>query len=181
MCLDEPQAYIPPEDELAESVFYKHDALQGHSSTESVINYTTLQGIDNDSDHGHPQEILDPDQRRPLWTWDWYLPNLNSLHLDGTIAFLFQFRMLAGCPALRHLKLNISTLENTHRRVLSLQDFIPPASFSSSSSNVDFFPESASRTQTSNGRREIMVASSLHHLALYGSWTTVLQDRSRFR
>ncbi|KAF9148625.1 hypothetical protein BG015_009632 [Linnemannia schmuckeri] len=43
------------------------------------------------------------------WTWDWQLPLLTKLELNSKFAYEFQFQMLAGCPLLKSLHLNIHT------------------------------------------------------------------------
>ncbi|KAG0276879.1 hypothetical protein BGZ95_006901 [Linnemannia exigua] len=59
---------------------------------------------------------------RPRWTWDWDLPNLTDLDLTSEFAYLFQFKMLRGCPALETLRLLTSTIDQTHARTLSESD-----------------------------------------------------------
>lgn len=97
-------------------------------------------------------------RRRTLWTWDWYLPHLDLLRLDAVFAYLFQFRMLAGCPSLRHLELNISTLDsNSHCRTLTLQEFV--------------HPDSSVNDQSDNYEQQVfIVASSVQSVLFYGVW-----------
>ncbi|OAQ32712.1 hypothetical protein K457DRAFT_16276 [Linnemannia elongata AG-77] len=60
---------------------------------------------------------------RPRWTWDWYLPMLEYLYLLGEFAYLFQFKMLTGCPQLWCLTLDIRTNDyNGHPRVITEAD-----------------------------------------------------------
>lgn len=61
---------------------------------------------------------------RPQWTWDWQLPNLDTLDLSVGFALHFQFRMLQGCPNLRELFLSIFSEEGRVKRVLTEQDFV---------------------------------------------------------
>jgi hypothetical protein len=59
---------------------------------------------------------------RPCWTWDWHLPLLTKLELTSQFAYEFQFRMLARCPALEKLELNIHTLQGQHTRTIAMSD-----------------------------------------------------------
>jgi hypothetical protein len=60
---------------------------------------------------------------RPRWTWDWQLPRLWSLSLSGETGYLFQFKMLAGCPQLKWLTLSIWTRDcEMHSRVITEDD-----------------------------------------------------------
>ncbi|KAK9766796.1 hypothetical protein K7432_003848 [Basidiobolus ranarum] len=52
------------------------------------------------------------------WTWDWNLPHLKRLDLEGESAFLFQFRLLESCPPLEYLSLSM----RKYHRVLSLDE-----------------------------------------------------------
>ncbi|KAF9330618.1 hypothetical protein BGZ91_000082, partial [Linnemannia elongata] len=72
---------------------------------------------------------------RPHWSWDWHLPHLHSLHLTSEFAYRFEFKMLMGCPELKHLFLNMLTEEKQHPRVITRADLF--TSSSSSSSNTD--------------------------------------------
>ncbi|KAG0299530.1 hypothetical protein BGZ97_003654 [Linnemannia gamsii] len=74
--------YIPPADEL-----YRSYGIRDESTTSSTPT-TTI---------------------RPKWTRDWQLLCLVSLALSSEFAFLFQFRMLQGCPALKVLELETRT------------------------------------------------------------------------
>ncbi|KAF9151520.1 hypothetical protein BG015_006565 [Linnemannia schmuckeri] len=66
---------------------------------------------------------------RPRWTWDWQLPLLTRLHLSSEFAFLFEFKMLYGCPALECLRLDIfSATPGEHTRVVCEADLCMPTS-----------------------------------------------------
>ncbi|GJJ74743.1 hypothetical protein EMPS_07101 [Entomortierella parvispora] len=97
------------------------------------------------------------DQRRSLWTWDWYLPRLDFLRLDGIFAYLFQFQMLAGCPSLSFMELNMSASDvDQHHRTLTLQDFI--------------HPDSSPNDQGNDSKQKLIVASSIQSITLCGEW-----------
>ncbi|OAQ32614.1 hypothetical protein K457DRAFT_16179 [Linnemannia elongata AG-77] len=68
-----------------------------------------------------------PTDFRPKWTWDWYLPNLVSIKLSSEFAFLFQFRMLQGCPVLQTLELEIRTSRSAHTRTITNMDMFTPS------------------------------------------------------
>ncbi|KAH7038637.1 hypothetical protein BKA57DRAFT_496396 [Linnemannia elongata] len=87
---------------------------------------------------------------RPRWTWDWYLPMLYGLCLTGESAYLFQFKMLTGCPQLWSLTLHIQTNDyNGHPRVIT---------------EDDLFIAGAGKT------RERIVAENVTEVALRGIW-----------
>ncbi|KAG0301312.1 hypothetical protein BGZ97_002831, partial [Linnemannia gamsii] len=60
--------------------------------------------------------------RRPRWTWDWHLPRLIDIDLTSEFAYLFEFRMLYGCPNLETLRLNMCTVDGLHTRTISETD-----------------------------------------------------------
>ncbi|KAG0289002.1 hypothetical protein BGZ96_007334 [Linnemannia gamsii] len=93
--------YIPPIEDL-----YRSYDLQNDSSTITLS--------------------LTPAHIRPKWTWDWHLPQLVLLELSSEFAFLFQFRMLQGCPALQSLELEIRTPTSSHRRTITSIDMFTP-------------------------------------------------------
>ncbi|KAG0069527.1 hypothetical protein BGZ90_000180 [Linnemannia elongata] len=97
----DPICFIPPLDEL-----YRSYGLQDNSATPSI-----------------PPTII-----RPNWTWDWDLPRLVSLKLSSEFAFLFQFRMLQGCPALQTLELEMRTLHAEPTRTITESDMVHPSS-----------------------------------------------------
>lgn len=73
---------------------------------------------------------LELDITRPRWTWHWHLPFLTHLHVTSEFAYLFKFKFIQGCPALKTLWLDIrSTIPGEHTRVIS------EAELSASSSN----------------------------------------------
>jgi len=76
-----PQFYPSTEDLHASVSFTQHPQSFFPSSTTAVP--TT------EMPYGTHSPTLDQPQQ--LWTWDWYLPHLESLHLDNVFALLFQF------------------------------------------------------------------------------------------
>ncbi|KAK3824128.1 MAG: hypothetical protein JOS17DRAFT_833659 [Linnemannia elongata] len=98
-------------------------------------------GIQVDSTYSWTPSVI-----RPNWTWDWHLPCLVSLTLSSEIAFLFQFRMLQGCPALRALELEIRTFTSSHSRSITDADLFTPTG-------------------------DQIIAPSLEKLRLHGPWT----------
>lgn len=63
---------------------------------------------------------------RPLrWTWDWYLPHLQTLRVEAIFAFKFDFQWLQLLPNLRDFSLDSSsTQEAMHIRSLTTDDFL---------------------------------------------------------
>ncbi|KAK3831575.1 MAG: hypothetical protein J3R72DRAFT_495532 [Linnemannia gamsii] len=96
---------------------------------------------------------------RPIWTWDWDLPNLTELQLSAEFAFRFEFRMLHGCPALLSLDLNMATRETRHTRVISEADLFLPA-----------LPANLTPMATATVARQKIVCSSLQILVMAGEW-----------
>ncbi|KAG0036724.1 hypothetical protein BGZ83_003631, partial [Gryganskiella cystojenkinii] len=119
----EAETFIPPAEELVASF---QDPDTAAATTESV---NTDEPLDQATTTTTTSSLLVP--RRPLWTWDWYLPKLTSLNLNSEFAYLFKFRMLVGCPALKSLSLMFCTYQNQHQRHLTLQDFIHPVDLAS--------------------------------------------------
>ncbi|KAG0335835.1 hypothetical protein BG004_008299 [Podila humilis] len=101
--------------------------------TQNAEMLTTVE--DDDDDDGDkdnykriPQSQYRTGRLQPLsfeaWTWDWYLPQLRDLYIDGELCFSFQFRMLAKCPSLVTLTLDLKSGQETRMgRVLTLADF----------------------------------------------------------
>ena len=59
---------------------------------------------------------------RPRWTWDWDLPRLSEIQLTSEFAYLFEFKMLHGCPALETLRLYMRTEHGHHSRLICESD-----------------------------------------------------------
>ncbi|KAF8938873.1 hypothetical protein BGZ58_011243 [Dissophora ornata] len=166
MCIGS-QCYIPPVEDLVES------------------EYTTLQDEEADTKRtpeGIPQSLRTRNYRskRPYWTWDWYLPSLQKLQLTGEFAWRFQFMMLASCPNLESLVINMATIGDSdmvidpeedqrqqsqslhvpmysHRRSIQIQDFFPP--------------RNDSRCSNHHRQEQYMVATKLKVFLLYGRWS----------
>ncbi|KAF9359129.1 hypothetical protein BGX34_008538, partial [Mortierella sp. NVP85] len=62
--------------------------------------------------------------RRPRYTWDWYLPNLCSVHLEAVFALKFDFQWLQHLPNLQRLQLDTrsSPYESPRERHITLKD-----------------------------------------------------------
>ncbi|KAF9147347.1 hypothetical protein BG015_011036, partial [Linnemannia schmuckeri] len=100
---------------------------------------------------------------RPCWTWDWDLPLLTKLELTSEFAYKFQFRMLAKCPTLEKLELNIHTLEEQHTRIITMSDlFLVPA--------FDNFPEETGH-QKQQQKQQRIVAPALQIVRMRGRWS----------
>ncbi|KAG9069475.1 hypothetical protein KI688_010378 [Linnemannia hyalina] len=114
--------FIPPIEELNQSYNIHNDnngdesGATGSTATPAILEET-------------------PQITRPRWTWDWQLPHLTQLRLSGEFAYLFEFRMLRGCPALDTLHLDMATTGRMHRRTLSMADLVPPSNGNNSSTD----------------------------------------------
>ncbi|KAF9212030.1 hypothetical protein BGZ59_007313 [Podila verticillata] len=86
----------------------------------------SLQDMDQD-DHQQDTTMeastFDLPIHRPKWTWDWYLPLLDSLQLTFEFTFHFKFQMLQGTPNLRSLCLSLYSTGHQVERVLTKDDF----------------------------------------------------------
>ncbi|KAK3845527.1 MAG: hypothetical protein J3R72DRAFT_31445 [Linnemannia gamsii] len=102
-----------------------------------------------------------PAMIRSRWTWDWELPLLTRLYLSSEFAYLFEFKVLHGCPALEHLHLDISSATpGEHRRVVSEADFLAPTNNSWST----LLPTSQQPSS------KCLCLPSLTYLILGGEW-----------
>ncbi|KAG0287262.1 hypothetical protein BGZ96_008802 [Linnemannia gamsii] len=99
---------------------------------------------------------------RPRWTWDWDLPLLTKLELTSQFAYEFQFRMLAKCPTLEKLELNIHTLEGLHARTITMSDLFFYPTDDDSSTVI-------SRQGEHNQQR--IVAPALQIVRMRGRWS----------
>ncbi|KAF9976502.1 hypothetical protein BGZ73_008442 [Actinomortierella ambigua] len=81
--------------------------------------YTIPSAVDNPTTKmAHQRSTPFPNSH--LWTWDWQMPSLRVLDLQGDVAARFRFQWLEYCPQLRVLSLDIN---GTFRR-LDLSDFV---------------------------------------------------------
>ncbi|KAF9342796.1 hypothetical protein BGX26_006830, partial [Mortierella sp. AD094] len=101
------QSYIPP---VAEILRYEYDSKDQEAlDFKAKVDYYYNRGFaEVAGDHSVIPE--EPALKRPYWSWDWSLPNLETLHLTGEFAWRFKFNMLAGCPSLESLSLNMATI-----------------------------------------------------------------------
>ncbi|KAK3824227.1 MAG: hypothetical protein JOS17DRAFT_833787 [Linnemannia elongata] len=162
-----PRGFIPPVEELYLSYGIQDGAPTPPPSTASTI-----------------ATDLGPGTIRPCWTWDWYLPHLTRLDLKAEFAYLFEFKMLRGCPALTALYLSItSTIPGTHTRVISESDLFLPTSASirsnsdsgscsndSSSNDRSGSPPPTQQQQSTHEQRQRLFSPSVTSLSLQGDW-----------
>ncbi|KAG0280850.1 hypothetical protein BGZ95_008413, partial [Linnemannia exigua] len=119
---------------------------------------------------GEETHAATPGPARPLWTWDWHLPKLTSLTLNGEFAILFEFQMLHGCPSLELLHLNIRLIHGEYTRVLSQADFFLPAIDTTSSINKQQEPSLVWRCGKRRQGSVPIVVKRLKLLVLHGHW-----------
>ncbi|KAF9205171.1 hypothetical protein BGZ49_004390 [Haplosporangium sp. Z 27] len=137
---------------------YKGIKLQGNSAiifNPELLHHTPnlqilnlgIKTMRNQSFIPHVAQMIDCDPKPSRWTWDWNLPNLKTLQLTGEFAWRFRFIMLAGCPNLENLYLNMSRVFDDdmvtepdgdqsepqvdqeiseHQRIIQAQDFLLP-------------------------------------------------------
>ncbi|KAF9922114.1 hypothetical protein FBU30_007803 [Linnemannia zychae] len=63
---------------------------------------------------------------RPVWTWDWNLPELVNLSLKAEFAYRFQFKMLDKTPNLEFLSLSTVARSGDYKRIIEIVDLIKP-------------------------------------------------------
>lgn len=91
---------------------------------------------------------------RTQWTWDWFLPQPETLDLSIEFALHFQFRMLQGTPSLQELCLMILSTHTPVVRVLTESDFaIVPWAVSASTDETGALVGGPSTTTTSSSER----------------------------
>ncbi|KAH7038715.1 hypothetical protein BKA57DRAFT_474032 [Linnemannia elongata] len=133
--------FIPPVEELKRSY-----SLEGDDDRREDRN-------DDDNgveDGGEASQAATPRSVRPQWTWDWDLPRLSDMQLTSEFAYLFEFKMLHGCPGLETLRLHMRTEHGYHTRLIR---------------KSDLFISSAD-----DGSQERIVAPNLRKLYMNGSW-----------
>ncbi|KAF9335540.1 hypothetical protein BGZ91_010456 [Linnemannia elongata] len=96
------------------------------------------------------------------WTWDWHLPNLKALNLNGEFAMALDFRFLRFVPALEDMELKIGA---EHPRLLSIESLLPPAE-----ENI------ANNRNSDTTTMAATVAPHLHKVRFLGPWVTLDED-----
>ncbi|KAF9135926.1 hypothetical protein BGX30_011393 [Mortierella sp. GBA39] len=99
------------------------------------------------------------DIERPYWSWNWDLPLLTKLELTSAFAYKFQFRMLANCPTLEKLDLNIHTLEGQHARTITMSDLFLDSTIDDSAA------------ETGQQEQQRIVAPALQVVRMRGRWS----------
>ncbi|KAK3845491.1 MAG: hypothetical protein J3R72DRAFT_418520 [Linnemannia gamsii] len=153
---EEVESFIPPVEELNQSYgIHTEPAAMGTDAALGII--------------------------RPRWTWDWQLPFLTSLKLAFEVAYLFEFKMLHGCPSLTGLSLDIFSLTPAdHTRIVSESDLLVPItsnSIGTSSTSPSSSSTSLSSSSSSNQPMpERLCLPNLVQITLNGAW--VIDDRT---
>ncbi|KAK3845583.1 MAG: hypothetical protein J3R72DRAFT_521151 [Linnemannia gamsii] len=84
------------------------------------------QESENDSNNDYRMSLALPRSQPPVWAWDWDLPSLTTLRLSGDIAYMFQFRMLAGTPNLTYFSIDIDSITGFQQRTVRIADLLKP-------------------------------------------------------
>ncbi|KAG0311632.1 hypothetical protein BGZ97_011733 [Linnemannia gamsii] len=108
-----------------------------------------------------------PTVGRPVWSWDWYLPQLKMLDLRAEFAYRFQFKMLLGCPALQTLSLDMTSSSNQHPRHITTTELYLTG-INDTSSNISSDNSSTNGQPTSTTER--IVASTVRDVTMKGQW-----------
>ncbi|KAG0377820.1 hypothetical protein BGX24_005373 [Mortierella sp. AD032] len=145
--------FIPPVDDLERSYGTLYDTASTTTTTSAATTTETT-----------PSESVTLGIIRPHWSWNWDLPKLTILRLNGEFAFRFQFRMLRECPALIDLNLDIrSGSELQHTRVLTIADLFMPSTSD----------DPATKAKTSLDTcltSERIVAPNIREVVMNGAW-----------
>ncbi|KAG0265519.1 hypothetical protein BGZ95_003298 [Linnemannia exigua] len=146
--------FIPPVEELNRSYGIHEDISQ------DAIGAGTQES---------PTETTFPDMmRRPMWSWDWMLPQLATMTLTGEFAYRFQFHLLRGCPSLTHLTLKMATDQDNHVRILTRSDFFMQRTTIATFDDIDPTTVSASSRRRRKAIR--VIAPALISLTISGYW-----------
>ncbi|KAK3821550.1 MAG: hypothetical protein J3Q66DRAFT_367246 [Benniella sp.] len=119
-CLEElslRMAFINPDDTF---IFYRMPSPE-------ELEREDTQGTDDHEPSGMPgsNQGYQSIERRPRYTWDWHLPNLQKLDLAAVFAFMFDFQWLQYLPNLQTLQLSIlSSANRLHERHITLKDLL---------------------------------------------------------
>lgn len=108
------------------------------------------------------EEHLPP--HAPDWTWDWHLPNLKVLNLNGEFAMALDFRFLRFVPALEDADLMIGA---EHPRLLSIESLLPPVEENIASNR------NGDTTTTTATTMAVAAAPHLHKVRFLGPWITL--------
>ncbi|KAG0046311.1 hypothetical protein BGZ83_008510, partial [Gryganskiella cystojenkinii] len=169
--------FMPPVQELLASFQPMEERAFETTKEDGVVDQDGCKGSNDvdDSEGSLSQSAMLPhyaDQRRPRRTWDWYLPKLQSLNLTSEWAYMFEFRMLEGCPSLQYLSLNIFTDDVTtgnegraYERRLTTHDFVRPGLCSALKS-----PNDQDQEQEEFGKSKFLVAPAIQTVRLFGHW-----------
>ncbi|KAF9997211.1 hypothetical protein BGZ79_009073 [Entomortierella chlamydospora] len=103
------QSYIPPVKEILRYEFDSMDQKTMGFRDRADDNRLFIEAIAR-GEGIRPERLGQSGSKRPYWSWDWSLPNLQTLQLTGEFARRFKFKMLAGCPNLENLVLNMATV-----------------------------------------------------------------------
>ncbi|KAH7038717.1 hypothetical protein BKA57DRAFT_474035 [Linnemannia elongata] len=167
--IDHNDVFIPDIEELNRSFGIQNDSdntnNNNNNNQNNNNNNSTLSAseeADTDMEGAEPGRNV-----RPQWSWNWEFLQLRNLHLTGEFAFLFEFRMLRGCPALETLALEIQS--NSYRfRAITPLDLRPAPLHPPRDINRTRLSVSSATTTTTT--TEMTVLPRLRTLRLKGSW-----------
>ncbi|KAF9136063.1 hypothetical protein BGW39_008026 [Mortierella sp. 14UC] len=111
---------------------------------------------------------------RPVWTWDWDLPKLTNLTLNGEFAYRFQFRMLAGTPGLVYFSVDTNSWTQEHARTIRVEDllYLLPRSGSCLNEDGDGIGQHImEQRQQEQQQQEYIHLPMLSNFILSGPWT----------
>ncbi|KAF9902132.1 hypothetical protein EC991_005245 [Linnemannia zychae] len=79
-----------------------------------------------DESHSAASGTLSILKKRPTWTWDWNLPKLVDLKLEGEIAYKFKFKFLDKVPNLLYFWVDTTSWSRQHERTVEIMDLLKP-------------------------------------------------------
>ncbi|KAG0278682.1 hypothetical protein BGZ95_003410 [Linnemannia exigua] len=110
--------FIPPVEEFESAV----DSSGGGGESDGELD----DSFPSSESYFAALDVLSIPRKRPSWTWDWDLPKLVSLKLNGEFGYRFQFRMLSGAPNILYFTVDVGSWSRQHYRTVEIADFLKP-------------------------------------------------------
>ncbi|KAK3841786.1 MAG: hypothetical protein J3R72DRAFT_491096 [Linnemannia gamsii] len=110
--------YIPPVEEFESLVGSTGGGDESDDESDDSFSFS--------GSYSAAVEVPSIPRKRPSWTWDWDLPKLVDLKLNGEFGYRFQFRMLSGAPNILYFSVDVNSWPGQHHRTVEIEDFLKP-------------------------------------------------------